>query len=79
MKIIICVNASYAALSKMERGRIVEFRDDGYVLCDHKKHYYDALLISDGVYREIEPYVNQKSGYLVYDHKKEEIRFQNVK
>ena len=73
MKTLLCINSSYAALSGLERGRVVSVHEEGYVLCDHKRYYYDAIKVSDELMAEIEPEL-QAGRTVIYEHDKGKVR-----
>jgi len=75
MKVLVCANAAFAALYGMETGRVIDVRNEGCALCEHEARHYDAIPLSDEVWREIEPYYN-KGGHVIYDYKKGEVKWQ---
>ena len=76
MKVLICVNRFLATLYGIQLGTVVDIREQGAPLCEHESRHYDAIPLSDEVWREIEPHWNNKET-LIYDHNKGQVRVRN--
>ena len=74
MKVLICVNSTLAALHGLPHGLIVDIRNEGCALCEHESRHYDAIRISDELWREIEPAWSEGKK-IVYDHGKELLKY----